>query len=127
MELDKLTEHPFEIVHAGEPPRATGTLYGVPGGNVRSISRCAECMPSSLITGPRRCKNHETSGEIFPLRAAIDNCVDHAVSVEKLGRVRSFKQFLTDDLLRYARTREADQSPRFGQDDIPQIGERREY
>src|ERR671921_213567 len=83
-------------------------------------------MPSSLKTRPRRGQNCETRGEILPLLAAVDDRVDHTVSVEKLGRVRAFGQFLTDDLLGHARTREANQRPGFGEDDIAQIGERRE-
>ena len=57
----------------------------------------------------------EAAREIVPLLAAIDDRVDHAVSVEKLGRVGTFGQFLTDDLLRHARTSESDQGAGFGE------------
>ena len=39
MELDKLAEHPFEVIRAGKSPGAACTLHGIPGGNLRSISR----------------------------------------------------------------------------------------
>ena len=123
MKLDELAEHPFEVIHASQPPGSTRALYGIPGGNFRSISRRAERMGSSLKTGPRRGQNRETPGEIIPLLAAIDDRVNHTVSVEKLSCVGPFGQFLADDLLRHARTREANQRSRFGQDDVSQVGE----
>ena len=80
-------------------------------------------MPSSLKTGPWRGQNGETPHQIIPLLPAIDDRVDHAVSQEKFRRVGPFGQFSTDDLLRHAGTREANQGARFGQDDIAQVGE----
>ena len=90
MKLDKLAEHPSEIIYAGQSPGSTRALHGIPGGNFGSMSWRAERMGSSLVTGPGRGQNRETPGEIIPLLAAIDDRVDHTVSVKKLGRVGAF-------------------------------------
>jgi hypothetical protein len=80
-------------------------------------------MSSPLMTRPWRGQNSQRPGEIIPLLTPIDYCVNHAVSIKELGRVGSFGKFLTDDLFRYAGTREAYESAGFREDDIAQIRE----
>ena len=38
VKLDELAQHAFDVVHAGETPGAARALYGIPGGNLRSVS-----------------------------------------------------------------------------------------
>jgi hypothetical protein len=123
VELDELTEHPYEVVDAGESLGATGALDGVPGGKFGPIAPGAERMSAPVITGPWCGQNRKTPGQIIPLLTPIDYCVNHAVSVKKLGSMGSLWKLLTDDLLRYTGPREADQGARFRENDIAQVRE----
>jgi hypothetical protein len=80
-------------------------------------------MSSPVMTRPQCGEHRQTPGEIIPLLTSIDYCVNHAVSVKKFSSVGPFGKFFTDDLLRYAGAREADESSRFRDDDIAQIRE----
>ena len=54
---------------------------------------------------------------------ALDDHVEHAVLEQELGALEALGQRLADGLLDHARSREADERARLGEDDVAQHGE----